>query len=404
MQEQPVDRVDGKPRVLGIVTAMNASRLGGKIYVHRSFGRVVDHLARAYDKTYLSVPVRTTGADASRDHCLQVNNLEMIAQPFYTDSLGSLKHVVGIVRAYIRICRRVESLFVRGMVPYVGILYLVAFLYRLKPCHWITGNPIALLRTHRRAGRTVDALSTIYAWQDRVLTKFGRWLTGGAFVCNGQELGDVYRSPRTVVTVSSTVTDDEFYERSDTCQNSTVRILFIGFVRPEKGVEYLIEAVDKLKTDRPWELLLVGPCESFRGYRARLDKMIEQSGIGDRVTWEGYVSYGPDMFRYLRECDVFVLPTLSEGTPRVLVEARANSLPIVATNVGGIPTSVTDGVDGLLVPPKDAVALAQALDRIIADGELRRSLLRNGMRSARGLTVHRFVSLVAGVLEESKKV
>jgi len=97
-----------------------------------------------------------------------------------------------------------------------------------------------------------------------------------------------------------------------------------------------------------------------------------------------------------------VLPTLSEGTPRVLVEARANSLPVVATNVGGIPTSVTDGVDGLLVPPKNVDALADAITRIVNDGELRRALIHNGLRSARSLTVDRFADLVVGVLRESK--
>jgi len=394
--------MEPKKKILGIVSAMHATRQGEGVCIHLSFGRVIDQLAKSHDKTYLSVPIKTAGADASRDHRIKVDNLEVIAQPPYSSSLGSLKHVVGIVRAYFRICRRVHFLFIRGMVPYVGVLYLFAFLFRLRPCHWITGNPIALLQTHRRSSRVVDAFSLAYARQDRALTRLGRWLTGGAFVCNGQELGDIYKSPRTVVAVSSTVTDDEFHERSDTCQDSTVRILFIGFVRPEKGVQYLIEAVNRLKTDRPWELVLVGPCEPFHAYRAKLDNLIEQSCIGDRVSWEGYVPYGPDMFRYLRECDVFVLPTLSEGTPRVLVEARANSLPVVATNVGGIPTSVTDGVDGLLVPPKNVDALADAITRIVNDGELRRALIHNGLRSARSLTVDRFADLVVGVLRESK--
>ncbi len=83
----------------------------------------------------------------------------------------------------------------------------------------------------------------------------------------------------------------------------------------------------------------------------------------------------------------------------MLIEARANGLPLVATNVGGIPTSVTDGHDGLLVPPRDPAALAAAIQRLAADGALRRSLIRNGLEAARKLTVDSFVELVSGILE-----
>jgi glycosyltransferase involved in cell wall biosynthesis len=102
--------------------------------------------------------------------------------------------------------------------------------------------------------------------------------------------------------------------------------------------------------------------------------------------------------RYYREHDIFVLPSVGEGTPRVLVEARANSLPLVATRVGGIPLSVSDGRDGLLVPPGNADALAAAIDRLVADGVLRRRLIQTGLQSARRMTIDRFVEAVEAAL------
>ena len=71
---------------------------------------------------------------------------------------------------------------------------------------------------------------------------------------------------------------------------------------------------------------------------------------------------------------------------------------MVATNVGGIPTTITDRLDGILVPPKDSTALAQAIDRIVADGELRRALIRAGFKRVRSMTIDRFVATVLGVL------
>ncbi len=385
---------------LGIVAEMYAYRHDGGVYIHLSFGRVVDRLAARCARVLLCVPLRDGPPPESRDYRLQATNIELVPQPFYTSSLDAFKLVVGITRGYARVCRRADALFVRGMLPYVAHFYGLARWHRRRPCHWIVGNPIALLRSHQRSGRLKDLAALAYAWQDRRATRCGRWLTGGAFVCNGAELGQVYASPRTHVAVSSTVTDDEFFERSDTCQGPTIRLLFIGFPRPEKGLQYLIEALALIQAPRPCELLIVGAADQFQPYRDELERLAEQRGVAERVRWQGYVPYGPQMFAHLRAADILVLPTLSEGTPRVLVEARANSLPVVATNVGGIPTSVTDGHDGLLVPPKDPAALATAITRVSADGELRRALVHNGLATARRLTVDRFVEFVARLLEE----
>jgi len=385
---------------MGMVVSEPAFRFEGGVNIDQAAGHIADLLAAAYDKLYLCSPPADRPLQAPTTCTLRSENIELIPTPPYASSMAALRHPVGIIRAYVRLCRRVDVLFVRGMVPYVAFLYVIAALTGCRTCHWIIGNNLGLLRTHRRAGRIMDAMSIAYAWQDRICTRLGRWLTQGSFVCNGQELGDIYRSPRTVVTASSTVRDDEFFWREDTCTEEKTRILFVGAIRPEKGVEYLLEAVARLEIQRPWELIIVGPWEKFPDYRKNLDRIVERLGIGERVQWMGYVPYGPELFRCMREADLFVLPTLSEGTPHVLVEARASSLPIVATRVGGIPTTVTDGVDALLVPPKDPQGLARGITRIVSDGELRRSLIRQGFRTARDLTIDRFVDLVRQSMED----
>jgi glycosyltransferase involved in cell wall biosynthesis len=101
----------------------------------------------------------------------------------------------------------------------------------------------------------------------------------------------------------------------------------------------------------------------------------------------------------MRAADVFVLPTLSEGTPHVLVEARANGLPCISTTVGGVPNTVTHGYDALLVPPKDARALARAIEQVICDTELRRMLIFNGLVQAQSQTLDRFIFTVLKELE-----
>ena len=384
--------------VLGYVTPVRAYVNGGEIYMQASSGRVADTLAMHYDKVLICTRVVYGPPPASTELPLEAPNLQLIAQPFWDSSLDSLPHIFGIFRAYLRTCLKSDMIFVRGMCPYIGVLYLCAFLCQRPICHWIVGNPVALLRTSKRNGRLLDTLAILYALQDRLATRVGRWLTDGAFLCNGRELAEVYRSPRTAAIVSSAIRESEFIRRSDTCQGTTIRILFVGYLRPEKGIEYLLDAVSRIKIPQPWELYIVGPSD-FPHYRRQLDAIVTSRGIRDRVFWAGYASYGVPLFDHLRKADLFVLPSLSEGTPHVLVEARANGLPCISTNVGGIPSSVTDGFDALLVPPKNSDALARAIERVIRDGELRRALIRNGLSSSRAHTLERFVSVVRDQFE-----
>ncbi len=379
--------------ILGYVTPVRAFSSGGEIYMQSASGRVAEALAKHYEKICVCARVVQEAPPAPFDSPLNAPNLELIEQPYWSTTAGSLLHCFGIALAYIRTCRRADVLFVRGMCPYIAVLYFCAALYRRPICHWIVGDPVALLRTGARKGRTADFFALLYALQDRLFTRFGRWLAGGALICNGRELARAYKSPRTMEIVSSTVRESDFFPRRDTCQGSVARILFVGFVRPEKGIEYLLEAVSQLKADVNWELEIVGPRE-FPEYSEKLGQIVAALGIGKRVRWTGYVPNGAPLFEIMRAADLLVLPTLSEGTPHVLVEARANGLPCISTSVGGVPTTVTDGHDALLVPPKDAPVLARAMERVMEDGELRRAMIRNGLIAARKQTLERFIATV----------
>jgi len=380
-------------QVLGYVTPVRAYVSGGEIYMQAASGRVAEALAPHYEKLLICTRVVYGPPPAPTDFPMDTANIELVPQPYWGTSLGSLPHVFGIFRAYLRTCRQTDLIFVRGMCPYIGLLYLCAFIFQRPVCHWIVGNPVALLRTSRRKGKFMDFLAVVYALQDRLQSRVGRWLTNGVFLCNGHELAQAYRSPRTVATVSSAIRREEFAPRIDTCQGATIRILFVGYIRPEKGIEYLLDAVSQIPIEQPWELHIVGPSD-FPDYRRRLDAVVVSRGISDRVFWTGYSSYGEPLFEQLRAADLLVLPSLSEGTPHVLVEARANGLPCISTSVGGVPSSVTHGYDAWLVPTKNSQALAQAIERLVRDGDLRRALIRNGLESSRAHTLERFVGVV----------
>jgi glycosyltransferase involved in cell wall biosynthesis len=109
-------------------------------------------------------------------------------------------------------------------------------------------------------------------------------------------------------------------------------------------------------------------------------------GVASRLRFRGAIALEALLPLY-REYDLFVLPTLpGEGIPRVLLEAMASGLPVVTTNVAGIPSLVTSEVNGLLVEPA-AEAVAAAMARVIGDAPLRRGLIARGYETASGFTL-----------------
>jgi glycosyltransferase involved in cell wall biosynthesis len=130
-------------------------------------------------------------------------------------------------------------------------------------------------------------------------------------------------------------------------------------------MSYLIRAMAHLKDG---SLVIIGDGPQ----RRKLESLSKHLELNDRVFFTGWISDRSKIFDYLKQSTVFVLPSLSEGRPRVLLEAMACGLPVVATDVGGVPEVVVDGVNGLLVPPRDEKALAEAIEHVFNNVDFRR--------------------------------
>jgi glycosyltransferase involved in cell wall biosynthesis len=162
------------------------------------------------------------------------------------------------------------------------------------------------------------------------------------------------------------------------------RILYVGRISAEKGLDVLIEAIRVLETRRPgaFALTLVGSDLTGSAYGDAFRSRLAASKMADAVTIRGYVPYGPALWNVYDSHDVLVLPSFTEGFPQVLFEAMARGIPIVATAVGGVPTLVRDGENGLLIPPGRPDLLADAVARLVDDPGLSERLSRGGLTCA----------------------
>ena len=110
---------------------------------------------------------------------------------------------------------------------------------------------------------------------------------------------------------------------------------------------------------------------------------------------------GPELNRHYDEADVFVFPSLSEGSPRVVLEGLAHGLPMISTEVGSVPDLIVDGQSGLVVPLRDVEALSGAVIRYVQDDGLRRRCAENGFSVARKHTLEHFI---APLVEKAKSL
>jgi len=113
--------------------------------------------------------------------------------------------------------------------------------------------------------------------------------------------------------------------------------------------------------------------------RKNLENLIAKLKLNDCIFLAGRM---PSAAQYLSAFDIFVLPSVKEGLPYVILEAMAAGAPIVATNVGGLPELIENGKSGLLVEPKNPIALASAIERLLNNPEQQKSLAENAKQQA----------------------
>ncbi len=137
----------------------------------------------------------------------------------------------------------------------------------------------------------------------------------------------------------------------------------VARAEPYKGVAYLQQAAVQLVQQYPkLDFVFVGD----GSLRNELETVVRGLGLSRRIRFLGFRN---DVHEIMNAFDIFVLPSLTEGLPNVILEAMASCKPVVATAVGGIPEAVVDGETGLLIPPGDAAAIVRAIKRLLSHNQ-----------------------------------
>jgi D-inositol-3-phosphate glycosyltransferase len=176
-------------------------------------------------------------------------------------------------------------------------------------------------------------------------------------------------------------------------------VVYVGRIAPIKGLETLLDAVAQLRTRQPAvRLLIVGgeADDPVNGHEAEIRQRADALGLRDCVRFVG--AQPQETLRdYYVAADVTVLPSYYESFGMVALEAMACGSPVIGSRVGGLATTVRDGVTGFLVPDGNAPALAERLEAVVGDADLRFRLGREGVQWA---ARHRWPCVAEAVCRE----
>jgi glycosyltransferase involved in cell wall biosynthesis len=374
---------------LGIVYHMPFWRAadGSLREVEGSFARYVDSLAPYFDEISLCVPVLSEPHGEGTP--IRSANVTLAELPPFDGPVHFYPRLPAMLLRLSRWVRGLDVLHCRIPSPAAIFAFALARFASVPAFVLVVGDLEALLPTmpYRGVKRVL--------W--RMYTSFEEWnvqrMTDSALAfANGAALAAKHaRAGHQVIeTTTTTISTSDIASRADTCTGPRIRLLTVSRIDPRKGLRVLPDVVRRLQIrGHDVRLDLVGPAVGRPGEDERASVLQDAGrlGIGADVRALGAVPLDRLLSLY-RDYDLFVLPTLpGEGIPRVLLEAMAAGVPIVTTRVSGIPSLITHEINGLLVESPSAVALADAVARIVDDGALRRRLIEAGYETARSFTL-----------------
>ena len=362
---------------LGIITHKRFETDGDSFASRGGFGRSVEVLGDYFDEVLLFVPVHL--AEKPVGYVIQRKNFRYVPLPpnnGRTDELRHLHRTYSILRDGIKDCD-VLQVRVGSIIAAAGLL---AARQARKPFFVsIATDDMSVRRAHGPFLKILP-MGPISLATELVTRNLAR---GQFCFVLGSALHDLYGryTPFVHETVETVLGMRDLLPPRPRCEKDRVRILFVGRLSREKGLTYLVDALTLTRPNVCLDIVGDG------GEGASLQAQVMGRGLQERVTFCGYVPMGERLWQHYEKADIFVLPSLSEAQGKVILEAQARSVPVIASKVGGIPTLIQDRSNGLLVRAGSPQALAAAIEEIIADVPLREHIINAGLMTARRFTM-----------------
>ncbi|MCE7863997.1 MAG: glycosyltransferase [Bacteroidetes bacterium CHB5] len=385
--------------ILGFHYHIPACEKNGKIVTSGFLGVFLDSLATNVSELVCFMHSPVPGEDFLMDYTLRGKNIRLVSMGPHNSVPQRLFNSRKIMAGIAADLARIDLLLIRCPTPLLPSLSRVK---KVKKAYLIVGDYQKSAKDLRQPlFRKFAIQGWAYLnnwWQNRAIKNALVFVNSGLIY---EELKDSVKNLHLVRT--TTLQASDFFSREDTCQSKTINLLYTGRLDLSKGLVEMIEALNRIR------LAGVDAQLHFVGWEDKnttevtdlLRNRAVALGLESNVFFHGKKQVGAELNTFYRMADIYIIGSKSsEGFPRTIWEAMANSVPVIASSIGSIPIFLRADEEVLLFEPGSVDAMTDTCLRILQDSALRMRLIRNGFEMAQSNTLEKQTNNISRLLHE----
>lgn len=326
-----------KDKTITLLTGWNLTRSGSKYYISGTHYTYLEFISTKYEKIYLLSSVsRVLNERNSKE--IVFSNIEVVELPYSGSFLKAQKSVIKYYKTIKSIAGKTDLFYCRVPDPFCWMPRLI--FHKRTVMHFV-GDTIDATKYNEKwswikkkvmiAGYYPVYLLTILA------AKKSTVYTNGFHIANRLKRYSINANPVVSSTISEKIFDDNLPDLNT--QESPIRIIYVGYIRFAKGMNCLMHLCEKMQ-DSGFDYIfdIIGNGEMFD----ELKNFVKNNKLENKVILHGHVDDKTKLLQMIRSSQLFFFPSLSEGSPRVVIEAMSQGIPVVSTPVGSLPTTFED--------------------------------------------------------------
>ncbi|RVU00726.1 glycosyltransferase [Mucilaginibacter limnophilus] len=375
-----------------LIHAWVVHKQNGKYFLPYTHWIYLQQIVKYYSHICLISPVKkiADGGDDKLFSLEEFTNLSVYELPNSNYSYaGAIKHIGSYYNAYKRLHKHFDKVYVRYPVPF-GWLSKLFFKDADRTIHFV-GYPLEVTKLNPELSTFKKNLLLFLFRPEHSLYV---WACKGAKVfTNGHHIKEnlCKQGVNATAVISSTLVESDFYfDEYKQIDTANVKLLHIGYLRKWKNIDVIIKAFKLLLADKPGATLTIvgeGECKE------QLKSLAVQLQIADKVDFKPHASRRDELTGYLRTHDIFCFSSISEGSPRVILEAMANGINVLSSRVGSLPFIFTHKVD-IAFADNNEQDFYNKLIKITADAGLMASIRANAFDKAQQFTIAAFIRTI----------
>ncbi|MBT8394399.1 MAG: glycosyltransferase family 4 protein [Bacteroidia bacterium] len=370
-----------------LIHAWTVHKSGHNNYLPYTHWVYLKEILKYYDTVSLLSPIKAYNQIA-KGGMVSLNTfprVKIIELPFSNGYAGSIKHFFKYYSTYKNL-KDIDVFYARYPIPF-GWLAKVFNKEETRIIHFV-GDPVDATKNNPNIGKVKKLLMLnlfmpehkMYLWACRDASVY----TNGYHIAEKLRKRGINAQPL----ISSTLKESDYYlEEGKTIKSASPKLVYVGYLRKAKGVETLIRSFKLVQKEFPSAILsIIGTGE----FETELIRLVDQLKLKN-VNFIGHIDDRDRLNKILRNHDIFCFASLSEGSPRVVLEAMANGLAVVSTPVGSLPVTFVDNEEILFANFNDPNTFYKQIEHLVANPLIYTAITKKAYKKVQSFTIESFI-------------